>query len=100
MFTRLPDRDPLRAIGRALTVTLGITLVVIMLAAAGHSHRDVQESTTCALCAIAHTPAIETSPAPSSPDLELKPVPYVDAPASAHESPAPAGNPTRAPPLA
>lgn len=100
MFTRLPGRDLSRVLGRALTVTLGITLVAVMLAAAGHSHRDAQESTSCALCAIAHTPAIETTSAPTSPDLELRPATYVEAPARGAESPAPAGNPTRAPPLA
>jgi len=89
-----------RLFGRFFTAALGSLFILLMVAAAGHIHHDARESASCALCAISQTPAVETSPTQGSPNLEFNPVNCLAGPERAHESPAPAGNPTRAPPLA
>ena len=86
--------------GRVFKAALGCLFILLMVAAAGHVHHDARESASCALCAISHTPAVETSPAQNSPNLEFNPVDCLAASEGAHKSPAPAGNPSRAPPLA
>ena len=96
---RVRVRRP-RLFGRFFRAALGSLFILLMVAAAGHVHHDARESASCALCAISHTPAVETTPAQGSPNLEFNPVHCLVAPERAHESPAPAGNPTRAPPLA
>jgi len=96
---RVRVRRP-RLFGRFFKATLGSLFILLMVAAAGHVHHDARESASCALCAISHTPAVETSPAQGSPSPGFNPVNCLAAPERVHESPAPACNPARAPPLA
>jgi hypothetical protein len=99
MRTPLP-RLRLSAFPRLLTATLGLLLAAVLLAAAGHVHHDQRDSTNCALCAIAHVPAIGTAAAPSPPKLEYQAILHTTAPERAPEAPLHAGNSARAPPLA
>jgi hypothetical protein len=89
-----------RTLMRALSATIAVTIILVMVAAAGHTHRDGQETTNCALCAIAHTPATQTASAPAVPSLERKPVERLIVSTDVPEDPAPVGNSPRAPPSA
>jgi hypothetical protein len=96
--TRL--RGGVTALRRALAVTLGALFLVGMVAAAGHTHKDDRESARCALCAIAHSAAVETSATQDAPNLEFDPVGCLVGPDRAPDRPASASNTSRAPPLA
>lgn len=85
---------------RVLAVTLGALFLLGMVAAAGHAHNDARESARCALCAIAHSPAVETSATQGPPILEFDPVGCLVVPERAPDRSVSAGNTSRAPPLA
>jgi hypothetical protein len=89
-----------RFLVRLLRASLGILLVAVLLAAAGHVHHDAHETTNCALCAIAHIPAIDATSPPNPPGLEFNPVSHPIARERAPEARAGAAHPARAPPLA
>src|SRR5689334_9307756 len=99
MLNRSPHEPP-NGLRRVLLSALGILLIGIQLAAIAHVHHEARETTSCALCAVAHTPAIDTAP---TPPLDLpRPleitfwVPTGETP----EAPPATASSARAPPLA
>jgi hypothetical protein len=56
--------EPPQGLRRFLLSALGVLLIAIQLVALAHVHHEERETTSCALCAVAHAPAIDTAPAP------------------------------------
>lgn len=103
MLTGRPERATPsrgRVLRIALSAALGCLLLLGMVAAGGHVHHDARESAGCALCAISHTPAVETSAAHGAPNLEFNPVACLVGSERAPDAPLPSSNPARGPPLA
>jgi len=74
-------------------------LLLGTVAAGAHVHQDARESAGCALCAVAHTSAVETCATNAAPNLEFNPVGCPLAAERAPDGPAPATHPARGPPL-
>jgi len=87
-------------LSRALRVAFAAAIILVMTAAAGHSHSDAKDSPDCALCAVAHTPAVAAAAAPDPPRPEFNSIVHGARPDRIRENDRPATQPARAPPLA
>ena len=92
--------EPRQGVRRILLSALGVLLIAIQFAAIAHVHHEERETTSCALCAVAHAPAVDTTPAPALERPHLLEISYW-APAGDAPEPLPAAAASaRAPPLA
>ncbi len=92
--------EPPKGLRRVLLSALGVLLIAIQLAAVAHVHHEERETTSCALCAVAHAPAIDTAPAPPVERPRLLEISFWIPTGEAPEPPPASASSARAPPLA
>jgi len=99
MLERSLHEQP-RGVRRFLRSALGVLLIAIQLVALAHVHHEERETTSCALCAVAHAPAVDTAPAePLERPVQLEITFWIPAGEAPEPPPASAAS-ARAPPLA